>query len=66
MQGYGMTETTGLITVNICQPDNSHYGSAGELGSSMEARIVGVTTGENLPPYGQGEIWVRGPNLMQG
>lgn len=66
LQGFGMTETSGVVSVTINQPDRSDYGSAGELVSSMEARIVDVTTGENQPPHGQGEIWVRGPTLMQG
>ncbi|CAM6102057.1 unnamed protein product [Calypogeia fissa] len=65
-QGFGMTETSGLLSVTLCYPDRSHYGSAGELVSSMEARVVDVTTGENVPPYGEGEICVRGPTIMQG
>lgn len=65
-QGFGMTETSGLATVTLCQSDRSHFGSAGELVSSMEARVVEVKTERNLPPYGQGEICVRGPTIMQG
>lgn len=65
-QGFGMTETSGLVSVTNSKPDNSHFGAAGELVSSVEACVVDVTTGKNLPPYGEGEIWARGPNIMQG
>ncbi|KAL2628773.1 hypothetical protein R1flu_013459 [Riccia fluitans] len=64
-QGFGMTETTGLVGVNECRPDLSHFGSTGTLVSNMEAKIVDISTGKALLPYEQGEIWVRGPNVMK-
>nr|GMD14273.1 4-coumarate--CoA ligase-like 7 [Ipomoea batatas] len=43
-----------------------HSGSAGLLVSSVEAQIVSVDKLQHLPPGQLGEIWVRGPNMMQG
>ena len=38
----------------------------GLLGKKLEAVVVDPTSGERLPPNKQGELWVRGPNVMQG
>jgi 4-coumarate--CoA ligase len=46
--------------------DNSHFGSCGSLAPDMEAKVVDVATGKSLPPNEVGELWVRGPNIMQG
>ncbi|MCO5573852.1 hypothetical protein L7F22_027627 [Adiantum nelumboides] len=32
----------------------------------MEAVVVDPSSGKRLPPNEQGELWVRGPNIMQG
>jgi acyl-CoA synthetase (AMP-forming)/AMP-acid ligase II len=32
----------------------------------MEAKVVDVATGKSVPPNEVGELWVRGPNIMQG
>ncbi|KAJ8423314.1 hypothetical protein Cgig2_026130 [Carnegiea gigantea] len=66
IQGYGMTETCGIISIEHPRLGGRHSGSAGMLASSVEARIVKVDTLEPLPPKRLGEIWVRGPNIMKG
>ncbi|MER3412672.1 MAG: long-chain fatty acid--CoA ligase [Armatimonadota bacterium] len=53
LQGYGLTETAPVISVNY--PDRSVYRSAGEVLEGIEVRIAE-----------DGEILVRGPSLMDG
>ncbi|KAH7864578.1 hypothetical protein Vadar_031188 [Vaccinium darrowii] len=66
MQGYGMTETCGIISIENPRLGPRHSGSAGTLVSGVECKIVGVGTLNPLPFKQLGEIWVRGANMMQG
>ncbi|MCO5596844.1 hypothetical protein L7F22_050914 [Adiantum nelumboides] len=65
-QGYGLTETTGIVSVVILKTDKINYTTVGSLASGMEAVVVDTSSGKRLPPNEQGELWVRGPNIMQG
>ncbi|XP_047311491.1 probable CoA ligase CCL7 [Impatiens glandulifera] len=66
MQGYGMTETCGIVSVEHLLVGPKHSGSAGILAPGVEAKIVEVDDSKALPPNERGEIWVRGSNMMQG
>lgn len=63
-QGYGLTETSPVISVSL--PNKVIYGSSGVLVSNTELRIVDPSTGEDLDVDQEGEIVVRGPQCMKG
>ena len=45
---------------------NKSYGSVGWLVSNCTGRIANPVTGEILPPTQEGEIQIKGPNVMRG
>ncbi|KAL8140862.1 hypothetical protein V2J09_006883 [Rumex salicifolius] len=65
-QGYGLTETSGMVARQLSPEEKKRYGSVGRLFSLMEAKIVDPSTGEALPPGHRGEMWLRGPTIMKG
>jgi acyl-CoA synthetase (AMP-forming)/AMP-acid ligase II len=65
IQGYGLTETSPVTHVTP-GPEHNRPGSIGPLVPNTEARVVDWGTGENLAPMVDGEIWVRGPQVMRG
>ncbi|KAK4440700.1 4-coumarate--CoA ligase-like 7 [Sesamum alatum] len=66
VQGYGMTETCGVVSIENPYAGPRHSGSAGTLAPGVESQIVSVDKLKPLPPGQLGEIWVRGANMMQG
>ncbi len=64
-QGYGLTETSPLVSFLKSQYTASKLGSAGKPGLFGEVRIADA---ENRPvaPGEVGEILYRGPNVMKG
>ncbi len=66
-QGYGMSEATATIAVvPTPEPERIVRGSVGELLPGTEARILDPDTGADLGAGGDGELLVRGPQLMRG
>jgi acyl-CoA synthetase (AMP-forming)/AMP-acid ligase II len=63
-QGYGITEATCIVSCPQRRP--STPGTAGWLAAGSEARLCDPVTGLDVPDGEAGELWVRGPHLMEG
>ncbi len=76
LQGYGLTETSPVASVNQPNPPivtftgeaqlGKRAGSVGRILPGMTARIVHPDTGEMLPETSTGMLWFRGPNIFSG
>ncbi len=64
VQGYGMTEMSPVS--HLTPPGYFKPGSVGVTAPSTELRIVHPASGEDLGPDEDGELWVRGPQVMKG
>ena len=65
-QGYGMTETSPVTHSSPADPTQVKFGSVGVCAPNTECKIIDMTTGEALGPGREGEICVRGPQVMKG
>ncbi len=63
-QGYGMTEMSPVS--HFTPPGGMRPGSVGVLVPNTEMRIVDVVEGRDLGVGDEGEVWVRGPQVMRG
>jgi 4-coumarate--CoA ligase len=64
VQGYGMTE---LSPVSHGTPSGQgRPGTVGVTVPNTESRLVDPETGEDADVGGEGELWVRGPQVMLG
>ncbi len=64
VQGYGMTESSPVT--HAIPPGGARSGSVGVLLPNTEARLVDLATGQDAEPGQEGEVWVRGPQVMKG
>jgi acyl-CoA synthetase (AMP-forming)/AMP-acid ligase II len=65
-QGYGMTETSPVTHSSPANRDDVKFGSVGVPAPNTECKIVDLETGEPLGPNQEGEVCVRGPQIMKG
>jgi len=65
-QGYGMTELSPGSHVPYSDASKLVLGSIGVLLPNQEAKIVDPETGKELGYDEEGELWLRGPNVMKG
>ncbi len=64
VQGYGMTEMSPVS--HFTPPGKGRPGSSGPQAPNTECRLVDPDTGADAAPGGEGELWVRGPQVMAG
>ena len=62
--GYGLTETSGVTSVNVAEDYLTRPKSAGAPAPISEVRIVD-DNGKDLTPEEIGEIWIKGPQVFK-
>jgi acyl-CoA synthetase (AMP-forming)/AMP-acid ligase II len=66
MQGWGLTETSPVVTTNLNTPGGHRPGSVGVPLPNTEMRVVDPATGADVSRGETGELLVRGPQVMKG
>jgi long-chain acyl-CoA synthetase len=72
-EAYGLTETAGGTHINLSSFSkitgfmaSEKFGSIGVPMPDTEVKIIDLETGEEAPPGKEGELYVRGPQIMKG
>src|SRR5437868_13285486 len=75
-EGYGLTETAPVVSVNLPDPEpkklgehvhpSSRLGSVGRLAPGIAAEIREPETGQKLSLFDPGMLWLRGVNIFEG
>jgi acyl-[acyl-carrier-protein]-phospholipid O-acyltransferase/long-chain-fatty-acid--[acyl-carrier-protein] ligase len=75
-EGYGLTETAPVVSVNLPDPEpkkpreqvqpSSRLGSVGRLAPGIAAEIREPETERKLSLYETGMLWLRGANIFEG
>tara|TARA_A100001011_G_C14279565_1_gene830946 strand:+ start:73 stop:1854 length:1782 start_codon:yes stop_codon:yes gene_type:complete len=62
LEGYGLSETSPVISVNLAHTSNAYYGTVGTVIPGVTLKLVH----EKGMREGEGEITIKGPNVMMG
>src|SRR5213594_2427599 len=65
-QGYGLTETSPVTHSSPADPAKMKLGSVGTAAPNTECKLLDPATGKELGVRDEGEICVRGPQVMKG
>jgi acyl-CoA synthetase (AMP-forming)/AMP-acid ligase II len=65
-QGYGMTEASPATHITPPSKARRKPGSIGCPVANTECRVVDAETGRDVEPGQDGELWIRGPQVMRG
>ena len=75
-EGYGLTETSPVVSTNLPEPKSkrpgeqiqprSRVGSVGKMAPGIAAEIRNPETNEKLSLHETGMIWFRGVNIFEG
>jgi acyl-CoA synthetase (AMP-forming)/AMP-acid ligase II len=65
-QGYGMTETSPVTHSSPADSSKMKLGSIGPPAPNTECKLVDPASGAELGPNQEGEVCVRGPQVMTG
>ena len=66
LEAYGLTECTMGATANPPDREGARPGAVGLPVFDTECKVVHPDTGQDLPPGSEGEICIKGPQVMQG
>jgi acyl-CoA synthetase (AMP-forming)/AMP-acid ligase II len=67
VQGYGMTEASPVTHLSPTRNAPLKPGSIGRVVPNTEVKLVTVDTAQDVAGPGQdGELWIRGPQIMKG
>jgi len=66
VQGYGLTEASPVVSAPSRDPAEARPGTIGRILPSTQVRVADLEGGGDLGPGVDGEILVRGPQVMAG
>lgn len=66
LEGYGLTETTPVVSVNMPTASGKRAKSVGNMVAGMSAKILDPDTMEPKDPYTQGILMLSGVNIFEG
>jgi acyl-CoA synthetase (AMP-forming)/AMP-acid ligase II len=66
VQGYGMTEASPVTHLSPTRNTVFKPGASGKIVCNTEVKLVNVESGVEVGVGQEGELWMRGPQIMKG